>query len=166
MMIRDALLSPCERYRYRLSRTWDTSRSMVAFVLLNPSTADAERDDMTVTKCVGFAEQWGYGRIEIANLFALRASKPEELRSAVPPQGPDNDEHLRDVLSIGCAVVVGWGASIEKVRPSMRASAMHAFIDMAHELHRPLDCIGRTSAGHPRHPSRTGYATQLETWAA
>lgn len=165
-MIRDALLSDCGRYRYRLSRTWDTRKSPVAFVLLNPSTADADVDDMTVVKCIGFADRWGYGRIEIANLFALRATKPEELRSAVPPQGPDNSDHLLDVLHIGCRVVVGWGASIEKVRPAMRASALRGFVDMARELGAPLDCIGLTSAGHPRHPSRTGYDAQLETWLA
>lgn len=163
-MIRDAVLSPCERYRYSLTRTWDTARSRVAWVLLNPSTADADVDDMTVTKCIGFAQQWGYGSIEIVNLFALRATQPAELRTAVPPQGPSNDEHLRAALAYGCPVIVGWGAAIENVRPPMRLSAVRAFLDVVDELRRPLDCIGTTKAGHPRHPSRTGYDAALQVF--
>lgn len=39
------------RYRYELSRTWDDALPSIAFILLNPSTADADIDDRTVEHC-------------------------------------------------------------------------------------------------------------------
>lgn len=52
-----ALISECGRYRYALTRTWDTRRTAVAFVMLNPSTADATTDDPTVRRCASFARR-------------------------------------------------------------------------------------------------------------
>lgn len=40
-----AIISDCGRFRYMLRRSWDISRPAVTFVMLNPSTADAEKDD-------------------------------------------------------------------------------------------------------------------------
>jgi hypothetical protein len=42
-------------YRYSLWRRWDSMTPSVLFVMLNPSTADAEKDDLTVAKCIGYA---------------------------------------------------------------------------------------------------------------
>lgn len=47
MVEKAAVLSDDGRYRYRLTRRWD-DRSMVVWVMLNPSTADAEVDDPTI----------------------------------------------------------------------------------------------------------------------
>jgi len=59
-------------YRYHLWRTWDETRPRLLWVMLNPSTADGETDDPTVRRCIGFSKGWGYGSIEIVNLFAYR----------------------------------------------------------------------------------------------
>ncbi|SAL75871.1 hypothetical protein AWB68_04863 [Caballeronia choica] len=45
---RGAQLSDCGSYRYRLWREWDTSRPTLAFLMLNPSTADHLNDDPTI----------------------------------------------------------------------------------------------------------------------
>ncbi len=50
-----AVISPDGFYRYSLTRVWDNLRPLVVFNLLNPSTADAERNDPTVRKTIGFA---------------------------------------------------------------------------------------------------------------
>ena len=57
-----ALFSPCQRFRYTLTRTWDETKSGVAFICLNPSTATATEDDPTIRRCIGFAKTWGYGK--------------------------------------------------------------------------------------------------------
>src|SRR5262245_19133112 len=97
---KEALISPCGLYRYWLTRTWDNSLRRVCWVMLNPSTADAEQDDPTIRRCVGFARSWGAGGIIVVNLFAFRASDPKALLRAADPVGPDNDGHiLKSVLA-------------------------------------------------------------------
>ncbi len=63
-----AVLSVNQLYRYRLFRQISHNPSIVAFVMLNPSTADAKDDDPTIRRCMGFAETWYYGRLEVVNL--------------------------------------------------------------------------------------------------
>lgn len=58
---RDAVFSPCGKYRYALTRRVGPGKQAAAFILLNPSTADAERDDPTVRRRIGFARQRGCG---------------------------------------------------------------------------------------------------------
>ena len=43
-MVGDAVISPCEKYRYKLTRKWADGLE-VLFVMLNPSTADAFHAD-------------------------------------------------------------------------------------------------------------------------
>jgi hypothetical protein len=66
----------CEVYRYELRRVWDAQLGLACWVMLNPSTADANEDDPTIRRCVNFARTWGYGGIVVRNLFALRATDP------------------------------------------------------------------------------------------
>src|SRR5574337_242506 len=84
----EAVFSACQRYRYRLTRELDgalfaaaTART-ITFIMLNPSTADANTDDPTIRRCKGFARGWGYGRLLIVNLFAFRATDPRDMWSA------------------------------------------------------------------------------------
>ncbi|MEO1593063.1 MAG: DUF1643 domain-containing protein [Cyanobacteria bacterium J06632_22] len=55
---RAALFDPTGQYRYSLSRHWQPSGQPVVFVMLNPSRADAERDDPTIRACMQFARLW------------------------------------------------------------------------------------------------------------
>ncbi len=75
----DALFSDCQRFRYWLSRTWNVAQPTVAFIGLNPSRADLTVDDNTVRKCQMFARRWGYGRLLMLNLFAYRATDPQNM---------------------------------------------------------------------------------------
>lgn len=71
-MHRSAVISPCKMYRYLLRRAWDESLPTALFVMLNPSTADAEVDDPTIRRCMGFARSWGMGSIEVVNRLLRR----------------------------------------------------------------------------------------------
>jgi len=77
--------------------------------MLNPSTADERILDPTVRRCVGYAMAWGFGSIEIVNLFALRSTDPSELYHADDPVGPDNDLAVLWCASCCSIAVAAWG---------------------------------------------------------
>jgi hypothetical protein len=153
-MDRGADLSPCDQYRYRLWRLWDRTRPAVLFIGLNPSTADAEQDDPTVRRCIGFAKEWGFGGIEVANLFAFRATDPGKLLTAADPVGPDNDAWLARLRSGSPAAVAAWGAHpLARTRANALGSSL-----------RPLASLGVTKDGAPRHPLYVRKDTPLVVW--
>src|SRR5215831_11056020 len=108
---RDARISDCGRYRYLLRRTWDHSKPRALFVMLNPSTADAEIDDATIRSCIRLSRERGYGSFEVVNLYAWRATDPEELPT--PPSmalGSENPHILNDAIARADTVICAWGA--------------------------------------------------------
>jgi hypothetical protein len=107
--------------------------------MLNPSTADAHHDDATIRRCIGFARSWGFGGVEIVNLFAYRARDPRELLRVADPVGPRNARFIQMAIARAALVVLAWGA-----HPSVSRRA-------ALSLPRAR-CLGLTRAGHPRHP--------------
>ncbi len=96
VMQRTACSSRCSHYRYSLSRTWNESLQRIVFIGLNPSTADAQHDDPTVRRCIGFARRWGYGGLTLVNLFAYRTTEPAELKEVDDPVGLDNDRWIAE----------------------------------------------------------------------
>ena len=149
---RGAGFSLCGRYRYTLWRIWDTLRPLIAFVLLNPSTADVDKNDPTVERCQRRAITGGFGGLHILNVFALRSTQPARLYEAEDPVGPENDEKIADVLSTVATVVCGWG---HHGRHRRRGQDVLSLILSAG--HEPL-CLGTTAGGDPRHPLYVGYA--------
>lgn len=120
---RSAILSPCGLYRYRLTRELPrlvTLGGGVAFVMLNPSTADAHVDDPTIRRCLRFARDWGYERLDVVNLYALRATDPQDLRDSedagVDPIGPENDRHVTETVRDASLVVCAWGGNAKPDR--------------------------------------------------
>lgn len=104
-----ARFSSCKRYRYRLEREWNEGRGTVLFIGLNPSTADHRRDDPTIRRCVRFARDWGYRRMQIVNLFAYRATYPEDLLTAADPVGSSNDRWISSSHKEADLTVACWG---------------------------------------------------------
>lgn len=82
-------------YRYAL---WRGDAPYVLWVMLNPSTADAQTDDPTIRKCMKYALSWGHKGIMVVNLFAFRATDPAELLTAKDPVGPHNDFNIIGML--------------------------------------------------------------------
>jgi len=128
-------------YRYWLLREWDRTRPRLNWVMLNPSTADAERDDPTLRRCLQFARGWGFGAVEVTNVYALRATTPRALQQVRDPVGPENDRVLRDCAARCDRVAVAWGNGGRE-----RAAAVAVLLD------RPLWCLKVTRQGQPRHP--------------
>lgn len=143
-MIKAAELSPDERYRYTLTREWGPG-PLALFVMLNPSTADAEFDDPTIRRCIGFARSWKLSGVIVVNLFALRATSPRALTEALDPYGPRNDVWIARMLRHRRVyeVVAAWGAH-------KLAAERAAQIELLRR--RSLSCLGTTKSGAPRHP--------------
>lgn len=157
----DASLSPCGTYRYLLTRTWYMGGPMnhVAFVMLNPSSAAADVDDRTVRKCQEFARRWGHNGISVLNLFALRATDPDELRRHPDPVGEANDDVIETVVTGAGTdrVVVAWGQhGAYKNRGLIVLDKLRAWGVEPMRLGPP------TKGGHPWHPLYRGYDTELE----
>lgn len=141
-------------YRYHLWRNWDATLPRVLWVLHNPSTADAEADDQTVRRCAGFSRRWGYGGLEIVNLFAFRATDPRKLRLAPDPIGPENDRYLADAATRAAEIIVAWGEQgtyRQRDRAVLRLLVRHAA--------QPPRCLGTVRNGCPRHPVRLAGST-------
>jgi hypothetical protein len=140
------IFSPCRTWRYTLERWWGEEGAYANFLCLNPSTADEEHNDPTVTRCCHYAKDWGYDGCIVTNIFGLRSTDPHALLEADDPVGQDNDEHILDVARNAGIVIAAWGAW-GKIRNRGLSIASH--------LSRagvPLHCLGRTKEGHPRHP--------------
>jgi len=139
----DAVLSSGREYRYRLSRTWDTGKPALRFIMLNPSTADKSEDDRTITRCITYAKDWGYGSILVGNLFALRATDPSELREHTRPIGPQNDKYLRSIIAEVDMIVAAWGTKAELNGRGREVTEM---------LDTDFYALNTTKHGHPNHP--------------
>ena len=88
-MKKNAKFSACRKYRYALWRTWDESKPYVMIIGLNPSTADENKNDPTITRCINFAKSWGYGGVCVTNLFAFRATVPSDMKTSNDPIGTE-----------------------------------------------------------------------------
>ena len=161
-----ATISDCGRYRYDLTRVVSPNPSgVVVFIGVNPSTADATIDDHTVRKWSGFTRRWGYGIFRVGNLFAYRATDVSELARVDNPIGPANDSSLREMLAQANLVVPCWG-NAGKLPPRLRGriSTVRTMLrDL--DVFTPVQCLGTTKSGDPKHPLTLGYSTPLEEWA-
>lgn len=112
-MERTAVISDDGMYRYDLTRRW-ADGPMLGFVMCNPSTADADSDDPTIRRCVGFARREGAGGITVRNLWALRTPDPrvlgQAIRSGADVVGPMGSSWLINMGRHCPRVVAAWGA--------------------------------------------------------
>lgn len=144
-----AVLSDCKKYRYSLTRVWDDNKPRVLFIMLNPSTADAEKDDPTIRRCIGFAKDWGYGGIYVVNLFALRATNPQDLLKAPFVVGVENEKWFRRMSALAHLVVCAWGngAIVDKLQKRLD----HTWKPLSW-ISKPLHYIELSNDGTPKHP--------------
>lgn len=157
-----AVISDCGQYRYRLDRD-SNSLIATAIIMVNPSTADADEDDHTIRKLMGFAARRSWGSIVVGNLFAYRSTDVRALADVDDPVGPENDRHLIAIAEHVDKVVYAWGP-MSKLPRRLRARYLevHGIFRMAG--HRP-DCIdGPAKDGHPKHPLMLSYDSKISPW--
>ena len=168
-----ARLSSCGLYRYSLWREWRGTHDRnnwrwlggkdgageqfgdpkaCLFVMLNPSTADGEKDDATIRRCVGFAKAWKFERLEVVNLFAYRATKPRDVLKLQNQHGDvigwQNSELIGKASRDAGLIVCAWGANVENLDPTRdHVETVRDWLGS-----KPQFALGFTKDGHPRHP--------------
>jgi hypothetical protein len=161
---RGALRSPCGRYRWRLWRRWASSVHHVLFVMLNPSTADGTQDDATLRSCRRLATSWGYGALEVVNLFAWRATDPRNIPAGLAEaRGPERDAHILAAAEGAGVVVAAWGAASAAPLTVRRALDGEA-ARIQELLKRPFSHLGLTKSGQPQHPLYLPTGVKFATW--
>ncbi|MFP3564752.1 DUF1643 domain-containing protein [Paraburkholderia sp. SIMBA_030] len=155
---RGAHISDCGTYRYRLWREWDRSRPTLAFLMLNPSTADHLTDDQTVTRCLLRAAAGKYGRLEVANLFPLRATNPAELLTHADPVGPTGpaDGAVLDAIDRAGMVICAWGAHSAAAPRAAEVMRIIRLTGMRNKLYH----LGLNKDGSPKHPLYIAASTR------
>jgi hypothetical protein len=188
----EALFSDDELHRFTLHRTidkpvrwldlagvmaprpynWTASRRLVSCGL-NPSTADAFKNDSTVRKELVFGWLWWCQHYTKVNAYAWRDTHPENMFAAQksgrdivgfdwtghPPCG--NDEAIRQALiSVsrdGGIALAAWGTHVDPNRARRLAT-------LAAEVGVQWMCLGTNQDGSPKHSLYPPYVTKLVPW--
>lgn len=153
-----AIYSPCERYRYSLTRVWDASGSKANFLMLNPSTATEVQNDPTVERCERRARALGHGSFCVTNIFAWRDTDPRAMRRAADPVGAENDAAILAAAAWADQVVCAWGTHGAHLDRGRHVEAL--LRDANHRLYH----LGLSKDGHPKHPLYIAYAHQPDDW--
>ena len=149
-----AYFSVCGLYRWVLYRSWEYGNGEdVCFIMLNPSIANATKDDPTIRRCIGFARRWGFSSLCVRNLFALIATSPTKLRLASDPTGGDIGDKSLSCATGSHTIVAAWGAKVPFGRDRFALDLFRG---------RKLYCLGTTKNGSPRHPLYVRYDQPLE----
>lgn len=156
----NAVISPCGKYRYWLTRNLFSGHGTIVFVMLNPSKADAAVNDPTIRRCIGFAKDWGYFKLIVLNLYAFRATDPKELKKKGYLVGPHTDNWIRHVCQEfgDLTIVCGWGGKAEPERVEEFVKLVSGYPDVA------LRCLGVNKDGSPKHPLYLKSDTALVGW--
>lgn len=141
-----AEFSPCGKYRYKLWRIWNTDLPLAMCIGLNPSTANADKDDPTINNLRRILTTLGYGGFYMMNLFAYISSKPEVLLTCPDPLG-ENDIKLEEVRELCKDVIACWGA-FKQAEERMK-QVLPRYPD--------AKCFGLNQNGTPWHPLAMMY---------
>lgn len=147
-------------YRYLLTRDWRTDETEPAvtalFIMLNPSTATEGTDDPTIRRCIGFAKREGCNRLEVVNLYAMRATRPAKLLAVTDRVAAGRGNKLTIIAALNRrpqVAVAAWGAWHDQNRDrSSRGFARLNVEGFAKDDGIDLRCLGTTRSGAPRHP--------------
>ena len=168
-MERKATMSKCGGYRYTLWRRWSNVENprVVLWIMINPSTADARKDDPTVKRCIHFSKLWGYDALRIVNIYPLITPDIKECKRFAEWEHNGPDWWARDQIYIrnfpivhehiltAALVMAAWGSkpwADSDIEALLEVEMMDRPID--HQL--DLYCLGTTKHGDPKHPLARG----------
>jgi hypothetical protein len=158
-----AVISDDKVYRYHLGRRWaapfgrEGPARILGVLMLNPSTADAFKNDRTISKVIHYAQEWGYNAISVANVFAMRTTYPHELKPYTDEQrtGEENESYIMQMfLESYDKILCGWGANplaaprIPAICNLLQSMNKH----LPERRHKEMVYVKLTGKGMPMHP--------------
>ena len=155
-----AEFSRCRRWRYLLWRSWDEERPAANFLMLNPSTADEVKLDPSCTRARDYALRWGFGGLLVTNIFAWRATDPQEMKATRDPVGRGNDGAILRAARKAAIVVCAWGNHGTHTNRSL--NVLCELRGAGLELH----VLRLNGSGEPAHPLYLPAALEPRRWRA
>ena len=151
-MKKRATISDCNRYRYELLREWDKDKEKVLFIMLNPSTADGDKNDLTTIRCINFAKKWGYGGLMIGNIYPFRAKRPKDLRKWTNNCGREeykalfgNIDHINDMINQCDLTVCAWGCNHPGIPEMLEYTSGLHYLELCDDGITPKHPLGNLS---------------------
>ncbi len=149
----------CEKdgiYRYSLNIKWSPCPPGKKFVVImcNPSTADGTKDDATTHILRKWAQQRGYGEVNIINLFSYISTNQNRLFSLSTKKatGEKSNQKIKTILENADTIIAAWGNPPRGLEQRFEARAVEIESMIAGT---PIFRVGRlTLRGNPRHPRR------------
>jgi len=161
--------------RYWLKRAWGAG-PLVAWVMCNPSVADASKDDPTMIRVMEFSHGWGCGSCLVLNLVPLITPYPQRCLAwlkrtpwvfEAPPtkeceQYSDNIEICAEMLPTAQLHIAAWGNMLPR---RVADHWLQHVAEHSETLHDPTEdegsivewhCLGVTKSGAPKHPLARG----------
>jgi hypothetical protein len=152
-----ATLSPCKLYRFALWRQWDETLPTVVFCGLNPSTADETKDDPTIRRELGYARDWGFGRLVKVNAYGWRSTDPKKMLEQSDPRGPGNLSEVVYWATHAPLFIAAWGNNIlERDAWALRTLLGRAGVT--------IHVLRLTGKGNPEHPLYLPRNLRPVTW--
>lgn len=141
-----------------LGRRWQSGKRIIAWVLLNPSTADESVNDRMVQRCLAYTKTRHFDALVILNLFAYRAKDPALMKTARDPVGPWNRVAFKKYITRGQPVICAWGRGGEHhgqdaiVKSWIKKGGGQPFV------------LRMIKGGHPGHVARLPNGLPLQEW--
>ena len=114
--------------------------------MLNPNQADEIKNDPTITRCARFAQDWGFSRLDVVNLFAVISPTPKDLVKIKNPVGKLNDHFVLESIQSADLIIAAWG------NYGQHKGRSGEFRNLALHLGLKLSCLKVNLSGEPMHP--------------
>ncbi len=159
-MKRGAVLGFDDTCRFMLERnTGEPDARTAAWLMCNPSTADANIDDPTANRVVHHSARLGCARSIVGNVWAWRTPYPAQLWADLragrytQAMADANRDALAAMGAQADVFVVAFGAAPWRAHRTAVTQALYAWLS---DDGRVPECLGVTPDGAPLHPLARG----------
>lgn len=133
-------------HRLKLTCTWNDTLPRCLYIMLNPSTADTDRCDPTLGRCISLAKDNGYGSIAVVNLFSFRTPKPKLLWKESIRSLSENFSYVTEAIDESETIIAAWGGEVRK------STNFSWVLNHAEKSGKMIHCFGKNKSGTPKHP--------------